>query len=262
LVPLGEEKINRREYLKYFGGAAALAIAGAAAYGTYKYLLTPKGELLIITETPSESPTETPKGGEFMVKKFELPDLPYEYDALEPIISEEILRLHHDKHHLGYVNGANAALDKLETGRASGFKDVDIRAVERDLSFNVSGHILHTLYWQNMSPNGGGTPSGKLADLINESFGSFEKFKNQLSGVAKNVEGSGWGLLIYEPISERLMVLQIQNHQNLAVHGGLPILTVDVWEHAYYLQYKNDRGSYVDKWWDLINWEDVAKRVP
>ncbi len=247
--------------MKYLGGAATLAIVGATSYGTYRYLLTPEGELSITPERPSDTPTQTPEGGEFMIKQFELPDLPYNYDALEPILSEEILNLHHQKHHNGYVNGANSTLDRLKTGSDSGFKDSDIRALERDLSFNVSGHILHSLYWKNMSPNGGGSPSGNLADMINESFGSFEKFKTQLSSAAKKVEGSGWGLLVYEPISERLMTVQIENHQNLAIISGIPILTVDVWEHAYYLQYKNDRGTYVDKWWNLINWEDVARRI-
>jgi Fe-Mn family superoxide dismutase len=195
------------------------------------------------------------------LSKYELPALPYKYNALEPTISEAILQLHHDKHHAGYVNGANAALQKLEAGRESGFKDVDVRAVERDLTFNVSGHVLHTLYWQNMSPKGGGSPGGKLADMINESFGSFEKFKAQLSNAAKQVEGSGWSLLVYEPVLDRLLTLQVQNHQNLAIQGSLPLLTVDVWEHAYYLQYKNDRGSYVDKWWNVVNWDDLEKRI-
>jgi len=195
------------------------------------------------------------------LSKYELPELPYKYNALEPVISEAILRVHHDKHHAAYVNGANASLQKLETGRTSGFKDVDIRAVERDLAFNVSGHVLHALYWQNMSPTGGKTPGGRLADMINESFGSFEKLKAQLSNAAKQVEGSGWGLLVYEPILNQLMTLQIQNHQNLAIQGSVPLLTVDVWEHAYYLQYKNDRGSYVDQWWNIVNWDDVEKRL-
>lgn len=196
-----------------------------------------------------------------MITKYELPELPYKYNALEPIVSEEILRVHHDKHHSGYVNGANAALEKLEIGRNSDFKTMDIRAVERDLAFNVSGHILHTLYWQNMSPDKGGSPGGKLADMINENFGSFDKFKTQFSSATKQVEGSGWGLLVYEPLSDRLLTLQIQNHQNLVTSGSIPLLTADVWEHAYYLQYKNDRASYVDRWWNLINWDDVERRI-
>lgn len=254
---MGEKKISRRTYLKYLGGAAALAAVSAAGYGAYKYLLPSVEEMAILPETTEK----TPEGGEIMVKNFELPDLPYEYNALEPVISEEILRIHHDKHHNGYVNGANSALEKLEAARDSDFKDTDIRAIERDLAFNVSGHILHSLYWQNMNPNGGGTPNGILADMINESFGSLDKFKAQLSLAAKKVEGSGWGLLVYEPLTDRLLTLQIQNHQNLDIHGTTLLLTVDVWEHAYYLQYKNDRGSYVDQWWNIVNWDDVEQRL-
>ncbi|MGH2639643.1 MAG: superoxide dismutase, partial [Rhabdochlamydiaceae bacterium] len=128
-----------------------------------------------------------------MVKKYSLPDLPYKYDALEPHISKEIMQLHHDKHHLAYVNGANSALDKLESGRKNGWNTVDLKAVERDLSFNLAGHVLHSIFWPNMKQNGGGKPGGKLADKINEDFGSFDAFKGQFAGAAKGVEGSGWG---------------------------------------------------------------------
>jgi len=195
-----------------------------------------------------------------VIKAYVLPDLPYAYDALEPVLSQEILRLHHDRHHAGYVNGANAALEKLESARQSGFANFDIRAVERDLAFNASGHVLHSLYWANMRPRGGGQPGGALADALNASFHSFAAFKQQLGAAAKAVEGSGWGLLVYEPELKQLVTLQVQNHQNLAIQSAVPLLTVDVWEHAYYLQYKNDRGSYVDRWWDVVNWDDVARR--
>ena len=194
------------------------------------------------------------------IGRYVLPDLPYGYDTLEPVISQEILRLHHDRHHAAYVNAANTALDKLESARRSGFASLDIRAVERDLAFNASGHILHSLYWANMKSGGGGQPGGALADAINVGFGSFALFKQQLGMAAKAVEGSGWGLLVYEPESRQLLTLQVQNHQNLAVQGAVPLLTVDVWEHAYYLQYRNDRGGYVDRWWEIVNWEDVAER--
>jgi Fe-Mn family superoxide dismutase len=195
-----------------------------------------------------------------MVEKYVLPDLPYKYDALEPAISEEIMRLHHDKHHAGYVNGANAALEKLEKGRAVGLQGVDVKAILRDLAFNASGHILHSLFWMNMSPKGGGKSGGNLADQINKDFGSFDSFKLQLSNAAKTVEGSGWGMLAYDPLSEQLLTLQTEKHQNLTVQGSIPLLVVDVWEHAYYLQYKNDRGAFVDKWWDTISWSDVETR--
>jgi len=195
-----------------------------------------------------------------MGEKYELPKLPYSYDGLVPVISKEIVTLHHDKHHQAYVSGANAGLEKLEAARKSGLANVDIRAIERDLAFNVSGHKLHALYWQNMKPNGGGAPGGKLADQITKDFGGFDSFKGQMGAAAKAVEGSGWGLLVYDAELDKLLVLQVQNHQNLAVHGAVPLLTVDVWEHAYYLDYKNLRADYVDKWWNTVNWDDVQKR--
>jgi Fe-Mn family superoxide dismutase len=195
-----------------------------------------------------------------MSKRYTLPDLPYKYNALEPTISEEIMTLHHDKHHKGYVDGANAALDKLEKGRAAGLQGVDVKAILRDLSFNASGHALHAIFWPNMSPSGGGKPGGKLADQISQDFGSFDSFKLQFSNAAKTVEGSGWGTLSYDPLSDQLLTLQAEKHQNLTAQGTTPLLVLDVWEHAYYLQYKNDRGSYVDKWWNVVNWSDVEKR--
>jgi Fe-Mn family superoxide dismutase len=195
-----------------------------------------------------------------MVKKYVLPDLPYKYNALEPAISEEIMRLHHDKHHAAYVNAANAALEKLEKGRAAGLQGVDVKAILRDLAFNASGHVLHSLFWTSMSPNGGGKPGGSLADQINKDFNSFDSFKLELSNAAKTVEGSGWGILAYDPLPEQLLTLQAEKHQNLTVQGSIPLLVVDVWEHAYYLQYRNDRGAFVDKWWDTISWSDVETR--
>jgi Fe-Mn family superoxide dismutase len=195
-----------------------------------------------------------------MSKRYTLPDLPYKYNALEPTIAEEIMKLHHDKHHKGYVDGANAALDKLEKGRAVGLQGVDVKAILRDLSFNTSGHVLHAIFWPNMSPTGGGKPGGKLGDQIAQDFGSFDSFKLQFSNAAKTVEGSGWGILAYDSLSDQLLTLQAEKHQNLTAQGTIPLMVLDVWEHAYYLQYKNDRGSYVDKWWNVVNWSDVEKR--
>ncbi|MEM2963227.1 MAG: superoxide dismutase [Candidatus Anstonellales archaeon] len=197
------------------------------------------------------------------MKKFELPDLPYSYDALEPYISKQIMELHHKKHHLAYVNGANAAVDKLENSR-KGKAEIDIKATLRDLSFNLSGHLLHKVFWQNMAPpskSGGETPGGEVGDRIDENFGSFEAFKKEFSSAAKSVEGSGWAALILEPTSERLFVIQIEKHNLLSLPRQKPILVLDVWEHAYYLQYLNDRAKYVDNFWSIINWDDVSKRL-
>jgi superoxide dismutase, Fe-Mn family len=196
-----------------------------------------------------------------MSNKYVLPELPYKYDALEPVISEEIMQLHHDKHHAAYVNGANAALEKLEKGRTVGFQGVDVKAILRDLAFNASGHSMHAIFWTNMKPNGGGKPGGKLADQIAKDFGTFDAFKLQFNNAAKTVEGSGWGLLVFDPLSDQLLTLQAEKHQNLTAQGTVPLLVLDVWEHAYYLQYKNDRGAYVDKWWDVVNWSDVEIRL-
>ncbi|MGM0590704.1 MAG: superoxide dismutase [Halobacteriota archaeon] len=190
---------------------------------------------------------------------YELPPLPYDYDALEPHIDARIMELHHDVHHQGYVNGANAALDTLESMRESGDYG-GIKSVKRDLSFNLSGHVNHSIFWENMSPDGGGEPAGPLADAIEADFGSFEAFTEDFSEASKAVEGSGWGMLVHDPVADTLMVIQAENHNNRAVQGSTPLLVLDVWEHAYYLQYENKRGDYVDAFWNVVNWDDVAAR--
>jgi superoxide dismutase, Fe-Mn family len=197
-----------------------------------------------------------------MAKTYVLPPLPYGYNALEPHISTQIMTLHHDKHHNAYVTGANAALDKLEKARA-GQMQVDVRGVLRDLSFNIDGHKLHSIFWPNMAPagKGGGTPGGALADKISQDFGGFDKFKQQFGDAAKTVEGSGWALLLYDPEIDSLVLTQVEK-QNFMHLAELPILLgCDVWEHAYYAQYLNDRGKYVDAWWNVVNWSDVDKRL-
>jgi superoxide dismutase, Fe-Mn family len=196
-----------------------------------------------------------------MAKTYALPPLPYPYEALEPYISKQIMTLHHDKHHNAYVTGANAALDKLEKARA-GSLQVDIRGVLRDLSFNVDGHKLHSIFWNNMAPagKGGGSPGGKLADKINSDFGSLDKFKQQFGDAAKAVEGSGWALLLYDSEIDTLVMTQIEK-QNFMHLAELPvIIATDLWEHAFYLQYLNDKAKYVDAWWNVVNWDDAGKR--
>ncbi len=197
-----------------------------------------------------------------MANKYTLPPLPYSYSALQPYISEKIMTLHHDKHHQAYVNGANAALEKLEKARA-GEMQIDIRAVLRDYSFNLDGHVLHSIFWPNMAPpgKGGGKPGGKLADKIEKDFGGFDKFKAQFSEAAKTVEGVGWALLLYDSWTDQLVLTQIEK-QNLMHLAEMPILLgLDVFEHAYYLDYLNDRGKYVDNWWNVVNWSDVDSRL-
>jgi len=193
--------------------------------------------------------------------KYVLPELPYKYNALEPVISEQIMMLHHDKHHAAYVNGANAALEKLDKAR-KGELQVDMKATLRDFSFNFGGHVLHSIFWPNMAPpgKGGSTPGGALGDKVKADFGGFDKFKQQFSDAAKTVEGSGWALLLYDNMSDQLLLTQVEK-QNFMHLAQLPILLgLDVWEHAYYLVYKNDRAKYVDEWWKVTNWDDVAAR--
>ncbi len=189
----------------------------------------------------------------------ELPPLPYAYDALEPYYDEQTVRLHHDKHHAAYVAGLNKAEEQLAAARASGDYAL-IKHWERELAFHGSGHLLHTLFWENMTPGGGGEPDGELAAQIAQDFGSFEAFKAQFSAAANAVEGSGWGLLGWLPAFGKLAILQVEKHQDLTVWGVLPLLIVDVWEHAYYLKYQNRRAEWVSNWWNLVNWPDVARR--
>jgi len=197
-----------------------------------------------------------------MAKKHELPPLPYAYDALEPHIDEQTMRLHHDKHHLGYVNGLNKAEEKLAEARAAGDFAM-VKHWSREAAFHGSGHFLHAILWPNMAPagnGGGGAPSGVLAEQINKDFGSVEAFKAHFSAAANAVEGSGWALLVWQPVGEKLEVLQSEKHHNLTQWGVVPLLVLDVWEHAYYLKYQNNRGAYVEAFWNVVNWSDVAER--
>ncbi|MDQ0197446.1 superoxide dismutase [Neobacillus ginsengisoli] len=188
-----------------------------------------------------------------------LPDLPYSYQALEPYISEEIMKLHHDKHHRSYVDGLNRAELNLKKARETNDFSL-IKHWSRELAFHGSGHYLHTIFWRNMSPNGGGTPNGLIKGEIDNYFGSYEAFKKQFSEAAKQVEGVGWAVLVWSPRARHLEVLQSERHMLLTQWDTIPLLVLDVWEHAYYLQYKNNRADYVDNWWNIVNWNDVEIR--
>ena len=193
------------------------------------------------------------------MKPYVLPDLDYDFGALEPHYSARVLELHHDKHHKAYVDGLNATIDKLAAARAAD----DLGAIvglEKTLAFNLSGHVLHTLFWKNLTPGGRDRPTGELASAIDEHFGSFDVFHKQLSSAAATVQGSGWGALTWEPLGERLFIEQIYDHQGNVGQGGVPLLVIDAWEHAYYLQYENRRADYVAAIWNLIDWDDVATR--
>ena len=191
---------------------------------------------------------------------YELPDLPYAYDALEPHISAEIMELHHDKHHATYVKGANAALEALEAERNGEANPDKLRALSKNLAFNLGGHTNHSIFWKNMSPNGGGEPAGELAEAINRDFGSFEGFQKQFEGVATSLQGSGWAVLGYDHIAGRLIIQQLTDQQGNISVDFTPVLMLDMWEHAYYLQYKNVKADYAKAFWNVVNWDDVAER--
>jgi Fe-Mn family superoxide dismutase len=193
------------------------------------------------------------------VPKYELPELPYDYSALEPHYSAEVLELHHDKHHKAYVDGANTTFEKLGQARDSGDFG-SINQLEKNMAFHLSGHVLHSLLWKNMSPDGGGEPEGELAAAVKESFGSYDALRAQMSEAANNVQGSGWAALSWEPLGSRLIVEQIYDHQGNVGQGGPPLLALDMWEHAFYLQYKNVKADWVEAFWNIVNWSDVADR--
>jgi Fe-Mn family superoxide dismutase len=192
---------------------------------------------------------------------YALPDLPYDYAALEPAITGQILELHHAKHHAAYVKGANDTLEQIaEIRDKDQLTPTSLVGLEKTYAFNLSGHVLHSIFWQNLSPDGGDRPDGALADAIDEHLGGFEQFKKQLTVATASVQGSGWGVLAWEPLGKRLTVEQVYDHHGNVGQGSTPLLVFDAWEHAYYLQYKNVRPDYVTKLWDLVNWEDVAAR--
>ena len=192
--------------------------------------------------------------------QYRLPDLRYDYGALEPHISGRIMELHHDKHHAAYVKGANTTIEKLQQAREK--DDLSTLAgLEKALAFHLSGHVLHSLFWQNLAPKAGGRPSGELAAAINEHFGSFDKLKRQLTEVAGTIMGSGWAALMWEPLGKRLITAQIYDHQSNVNQAGVPLLVLDAWEHAFYLQYENRKTEFFDAIWNVVSWDDVAGRL-
>lgn len=191
---------------------------------------------------------------------YTLPELPYDYAALEPHISAKIMELHHSKHHKAYVDGANLALEKLAEVRESG-DFASINKLEKDLAFNVGGHVNHSVFWKNMSADGGDAPEGELAAGVEEYFGSFEKFQAQFTAVAMGVQGSGWAALVWDTLGQRMNIHQFFDQQANFPAGSIPLLLLDVWEHAYYLDYQNVRADYVKAFWNIINWTDVQARL-
>jgi Fe-Mn family superoxide dismutase len=190
---------------------------------------------------------------------YSLPELPYDYVALEPHISARIMELHHSKHHAAYVAGANAALEQMEEARANNSFGA-INKLEKDLAFHLGGHINHSIFWTNLAPNAAGRPSGELAAAIDEFFGSFDAFKAHFSAASLGIQGSGWGILSWDPVGARLIIQQLFDQQANTAQGTVPILQLDMWEHAFYLDYQNVKADYVTAFWNIVNWENVAQR--
>lgn len=193
-------------------------------------------------------------------KTYALPKLPYEYNALAPYISEQQLTVHHQKHHQAYVNGANAIFEKLDKARKEN-AEADVKALLKELSFQIGGYVLHTLFWENLAPKAGGKPNGAFGRAIDAEFGSFDRFRAEFTKAAMSVEGSGWAALALDPQTKRPLIMQIEKH-NTNVYPGFSILLVlDMFEHAYYIDYKNDKAKFVDAFWNLANWKEVGRRL-
>jgi len=241
---------NRREMLGTLGTLAATGgWIGLTADET------------IAQQNPPAGGSAAPTAG---AKEYKLPPLPYPADALEPHIDAQTMTLHHDKHHAAYVKGLNDAIAKLDAVRQGGASSTGLDAIREltdSLAFNGSGHVLHVVFWENMKKGGGGEPKGAAGKQITSDFGSFANFQAHFSTAAKRVQGSGWGILAWEPLSSRLIVLGAEKHQNLTMFGCVPLLVLDVWEHAYYLKYQNNRVGYVDAFWNVVNWDNVDARL-
>jgi len=195
-------------------------------------------------------------------KLYVLPKLPYDYGELDPYMSKEQLTIHHDKHHQAYVNGANAILQKLDKARKEN-ADLDVKSTLKELSWNIGGHLLHSLFWENLAPagKGGGKPGGSLGDVLDKEFGSFDRFKKEFSQAATSVEGSGWAALTFCRQTKRPLIMQIEKH-NTNVYPAFRILMVlDVFEHAYYIDYKNDRAKFVEAFWNIVNWNEINRKL-
>jgi Fe-Mn family superoxide dismutase len=235
--------MTRRDFLKSVGlTAASMSVLGLGACAAPIAVAAP------------------PAAGA-LPAKYTLPPLPYDYDALEPHLDKKTLTLHHDKHHAGYVRGLNGALSKLADARKDGNTGV-VPGLTRALAFHGSGHVFHSLYWASMKPKGGGEPGGELGKHITRDFGSYNAFATHFGTVTKKVSASGWGVLALEPMQGRLVVLGAEKHENVLFAGTIPLMVCDVWEHAYYLKYQNNRGAYVDAFLkNLVDWDAVGKRL-
>jgi Fe-Mn family superoxide dismutase len=190
---------------------------------------------------------------------YTLPELPYDYAALEPHISAKIMELHHSKHHKAYVDGANNALAQMAEARETG-QFQNINRLEKDLAFHLGGHVNHSIFWTNLAPGSDGAPEGELGAAVDEFFGSFDKFKAHFTAAAMGIQGSGWAVLSYDPVGAQLVIQQLFDQQGNTAQGTIPVLQLDMWEHAFYLDYQNVKADYVTAFWNIINWENVHQR--
>ncbi|MFT3716429.1 MAG: superoxide dismutase [Gordonia sp. (in: high G+C Gram-positive bacteria)] len=191
---------------------------------------------------------------------YTLPDLDYDYGALEPHISGKIMELHHSKHHATYVAGANTAVEKLAEAREAGDLQGKVYGLSANLAFHLGGHTNHSIFWKNLSPNGGGEPTGALAEAIGNDFGGFDKFQAHFTSAATTLQGSGWAILGYDTIGQRLLIQQLTDQSGNTSAAFIPVVMLDMWEHAFYLDYQNVKPDYVKAWWNVVNWEDAGRR--
>lgn len=244
------QQLNRREVLNTV--LPALALGGIS--------LQALGQAQPTVDGKNGSPLADAVAAGFKDGQYALPPLPYAPDALEPHIDVQTMQLHHGKHHAAYVNNLNRTLKTLRELRSKPADQVDpaqLSALQRDVSFNAGGHVLHTVFWSVMAPNAGGVPEGEIADALDKSFGGFDAFRNYFTRVAAGVKGSGWAIMAYEPIGDLLLVTESGDQDLRMIPGGAPLLAIDVWEHAYYLKYQNRRADYIAAWWNTVNWPAV-----
>lgn len=240
--PNSSPLISRRSAIG--AGAAAMLAAPAALAGT-------RSRSLLL---PADLGWDEAKG------EYVLPPLPYAYDALEPHIDAQTMEIHHSKHHAGYVRGLNTALRQLQAIRTEQGDPGLVKHWSRELSFHGGGHVNHTLFWHFMTPESGQAPFGEVAEAMEKGFGSIDKCLWQFKQAANSVEASGWGWLVFDPMSDSLLVMQMEKQQDMLLTGAVPILGVDVWEHAYYLKYQNRRSDYVEAFMKVVDWKAVNER--
>ena len=237
-----QKSISRRAALKLGGAAAVLMATGCSRAANDVVAASGTGLL-----------AEGFKDGQYV-----LPPLPYGPAALEPHLDARTLSIHHDKHHAGYVRGLNTTLEKLAAAREA-MDFAQIKALSRALAFHGSGHVLHTLFWRSMSPEDG-QASPEFIEAVQRDFGSVQAMQTQFAKASAAVEGSGWGVLVFEPMGRKLLILQAEKHQNLTIWGCVPLLVCDVWEHAYYLKYQNKRADWVDAFMQMADWSFASER--